>query len=336
MQMFSLVKGFISDATLAVEFVERRCLRRRLNCCECNYCLDACPAQALSLENRQIQLDTRKCTSCMQCTAVCPNDAFSSPEYDFMNLIESTPGKDSSVFSCTRQTQIHPEEKVVPCMGIFSIELLLVIGLTGPAVTAFNISKCSECENKAVIGPFTNALKHLKKYCSALLSTRFSLLTNPDQINSLEEKGRRSFLSDLTNNIISFAGSQILQTQDMAMGTLTQNRRIPKKVQLIKKLIESAENDQKEMIKSFCAYQLTASNNCTLCPLCTGICPTGALKVGRLDGEKQLLFRNTLCSGCGLCVSFCKQKAIKLSFPMSHKILNDQAVDKAYLTANSA
>lgn len=335
MQALSLIKDVISDTTLAAEFDGKRCLRRRLNSCDCSYCLDACPAGALFLDNRHIQHDTRKCTNCMQCAAVCPNDAFSIPGYDLDVLFESMEDTDLSVFSCARQVQIHPEEKVVPCMGMFSIEMLLVIGVRGPDVTAFNISKCPECENKAVVDSFINSLTYLKNRAAALLNTRFSLLTHQDQINSLAKGGRRSFLSGITDKMISLAASQFVQKSDTAIDTPVQNRRIPKKVQLTKKLIESVDNDQKELITSLCVYHMTVSSDCTLCPLCTGICPTGALKVDRLGKEKKLLFRNTLCSGCGLCVLFCKQNALRLLSPGMRKISRGRAVDQECLTAHS-
>lgn len=335
MQALSLINDFISDKTQAVEFEGKRCLRRRLNSCDCSYCMKACPTGALFLDNRHIQYDTRKCTHCMQCTAVCPNDAFSIPGCDFDALVELMPNTDLSVFSCTRQVQIHPEEKVVPCMGIFSMEMLLVIGIKGSAVTAFNISNCPDCENKAVVDSFINSLTYLKNRAAALLNTRFSLLTHQDQIHSLAKAGRRSFLSGIADKMISLAGSQFVQKPDAAIDTPAKNRRIPKKVQLIKKLIESAGHDQKEITKSLFVYHMTASSDCTLCPLCTGICHTGALKVDRVGGEKQLLFRNTLCSGCGLCVLFCKQDALRLWPPGIGKISGGRAVDQECLTAPS-
>ncbi|MBT8362160.1 MAG: 4Fe-4S binding protein [Deltaproteobacteria bacterium] len=335
MQALSLIKDVISDKTLAVEFDGTSCLRRRLNSCDCSYCLDVCPAGALFLDNRHIQHDTRKCTHCMQCTAVCPNDAFSIPGYDLDSLFKSMEDRDLSVFSCARQAQIHPEEKVVPCMGMLTIEMLLVIGMKGPDVTAFNVAKCPECENKVVVDSFINSLTYLKNRAAALLNTRFSLLTHQNQINSLAKEGRRSFLSGITDKMISIAGSQFVQKIDTKIDTVSQNRRIPKKVQLIKKLIESVDNDQKALITSLCVYHLTASSDCTLCPLCTGICPTGALKVDRLAGEKQLLFRNTLCSGCGLCVTFCKQNAVRLLPPGIHKISKGKEEHQECLTVHS-
>lgn len=335
MQALSVINDVISGTTLAAEFDGKRCLRRRLNSCDCSNCLDACPAGALFLDNRHIQHDTSKCTHCMKCMVVCPNDAFSIPGYNLDALGESMENTDLSVFSCVRQVQIHPEEKVVPCMGMFSIEMLLVIGMKGPDVTAFNISTCPECENKAAVDSFINSLTYLQDRAAALLNTRFLLLTHQDQINSLAKGGRRSFLSGITDKMISLAASPFVQKPDAAIDTPTQNRRIPKKVQLIKKLIKFADNDQKELITSLCVYHMTVSSDCTLCPLCSGICPTGALKVDRLGGEKTLLFRNTLCSGCGLCVLFCKQNALRLLPPGTRTISRGRTGDKKCLTAYS-
>jgi len=327
MNVLSLFKDVVSETSETLTFVEARCLRRRLNSCDCTYCLDSCPAEALSLDGRNIQLDSEKCSRCMRCIAVCPNDAFELPGHNFEKHFLAVQDKDLTVFSCSRQSQIHPGETVVPCMGIFSPEILLLLGMTGPSIAAFNISECSGCENKVVSDAFLYSLVNLQKHGSALLTTKFTILTDPDQINPLEQENRRFFLSGLKNNLISAANSQLWKMQEEIVESSPTDRRITWKAQLIEKLLALVDDDKKALLSALCMYRLTAGKECTLCPRCTGICPTGALKVGRLNGEKQLLFKSTICSGCGLCVSFCKEKAITLTSPLIYKKTERQDVN---------
>jgi len=327
MQALSLLRGFISDTTQSLEFVEKRCLRRRLNSCDCRSCLDCCPAGALSLENRKVQLDIDKCSGCMQCTGVCPAEAFLLPGYDIeKHFRPSTPDTELSVFSCTRQSQVHPEERVVPCLGIFSPELLLFTGMTGPPVTAFNVAECPRCENKKVADSFLFSLKYLQEHASDLLTTEFLTLEHPHHLESLRIDNRRSFLTGLKNNLISFAASHVGKQPVKETEASVKNRRVPRKLRLIEKLIERVDAGKKELILSFCVYRMSVNSQCTLCPRCTGICPTGALKVDRVNGEKQLLFKNALCSGCGLCVTFCRENAINLIFPSSYRELKNKGI----------
>ena len=327
MQTLSFLKDLVSDTTQSLEFVEKRCLRRRLNSCECRSCLDCCPAGALSLENRKVQLDIDKCSGCMQCTGVCPAEAFLLPGYDIeKHLGPSTPDTELSVFSCTRQGQVHPKETVVPCLGIFSPELLFFTGMTGPAVTAFNMAECSRCENKEAADKFLFTLKFLQEHALDLLTTEFLTLEHPNHLESLRIDNRRSFLTGLKNNLISFAASQVGKQPVKKTDTSVKIRRVPRKLRLIEKLIEGVDPGKKELILSLFVFRMSVKNECTLCPRCTGICPTGALKVDRVNGEKQLLFKNALCSGCGLCVTFCQENAINLMFPSTYKVSENREI----------
>ena len=88
---------------------------------------------------------------------------------------------------------------------------------------------------------------------------------------------------------------------------------MPERVKIIQGVVADAVGEVKEQLVSLCTHRITIDSACTRCPLCTGICPTGALRVKGSGSEKQLLFTATRCSGCGLCVYFCGKSAISLS-----------------------
>lgn len=56
--------------------------------------------------------------------------------------------------------------------------------------------------------------------------------------------------------------------------------------------------------------QVLASEACTLCMACTGVCPANALRAGT-DGYR-LEFSERACLQCGLCVSACPESALSL------------------------
>jgi len=58
--------------------------------------------------------------------------------------------------------------------------------------------------------------------------------------------------------------------------------------------------------------ELEEPDLCTLCGLCTGICPTGALEMREDERETSLFFNGALCTGCGLCVRKCPVKALRM------------------------
>ncbi|MFH0762265.1 MAG: DUF362 domain-containing protein [Candidatus Omnitrophota bacterium] len=45
------------------------------NCAGCGACLKACPAGAVSIQNKKARIDSARCIGCAACVAVCPNNA---------------------------------------------------------------------------------------------------------------------------------------------------------------------------------------------------------------------------------------------------------------------
>lgn len=55
--------------------VTQACVRRRFRFSSCRACADVCPAQAFSLAQGQVSIDTTRCIACGDCLFVCPVDA---------------------------------------------------------------------------------------------------------------------------------------------------------------------------------------------------------------------------------------------------------------------
>jgi len=48
-------------------------------CTGCGLCVDACPVEAISLENDKAKVDAEKCVDCGQCVEECPNESIRMP-----------------------------------------------------------------------------------------------------------------------------------------------------------------------------------------------------------------------------------------------------------------
>ena len=134
-------------------------------------------------------------------------------------------------------------------------------------------------------------------------------------MSPLATENRRSFLRGMKNSLISAVESQLPTFQHDLSDGGSRNRRVPYKVKLVKELLKYLDQKKKDFVSSLCLYQVQVSDSCNVCPLCKGICPTGAIKIEKIDQEKILVIDNTLCSGCGLCVTFCKNDALRLQRP---------------------
>lgn len=314
--MLSLLKNIRVETATIVHLVAERCLRRRLNSSECRECLNVCTSGALAIASRQLEFDPRKCTGCMCCTAVCPNDALAG-ECDVEGLLRSVQAQTTKqvVISCIRKKQLSAEEITVPCLGIFAAESLLALGMSGCSSIVFNLAGCQDCENRQAAERFLAERRRLQAIAADVLRTDLAVV-NMEPERAGKAADRRSFLSSLRFGLATI--TQDRGDSNALAEPKTAGRRIPVKVKIIDRVLTAAEPGKKAQLQALCNHRLTAGPDCSGCPLCTGICPTGALRIDGSGAEKHLLFTATRCSGCGLCVTFCRQSALSLSFsPLS-------------------
>jgi ferredoxin len=251
----------------------------------------------------------------MLCTTACPNDAFIFSQFDAESLCFSADSTELVVISCHRQSRIYPEERLVPCLGGISTEHLLALNMYGKSTLAFNVSACTGCENYSGVEEFLHRLARLKQNRGSVYKRTSIVITDQKEIVVFDQSARRSFLSGLKETVYQTLGSQFSFHSDRSSPAARTGRRIPARVQIKKHLMQKVAPEDRKALSRLINHQLTINKNCNLCPLCKGICPTGALKVAQTEGKKELTFDGTLCSGCGLCVAFCKQNALSLEEP---------------------
>ena len=318
------LEKFLPDPSPGVTLLAKRCLRRRLNTNQCKRCLDVCPSSALSLHGREIAFNETKCTGCMACVTACPQDALLS-EYDLEQLLAAFQQGKDLIVSCARQRQNDPNEVIVPCVGIFSKHILTTIILKGYGSARFNVAGCSECNNQKASLIFFADYKLVTETLSQVLPPSLDLVhqTDPPQTTAV---GRRSYLLGIKENILSVTKKSFnpaptplknQQNKTAQKHEKTNSRRVPYKTKLFKKLLIDLSEESRQKIEPLLGYSLSVTGECTCCPLCKGICPTGAIRLERSAQGKKLRFTMQDCSGCGLCVEFCKKGALTLARNLS-------------------
>lgn len=331
--MQSLLKKIRVETAPVVHLVAERCLRRRLNSCECSECLNVCTSGAVVLAGRQLRFDSRKCTGCMCCTAACPNDALAG-ECDVEELLRSVQARTSNqvVISCIRQKQLSAEEITVPCLGIFAAESLLALGTSRCTSIVFNLAGCPACENVQAAERFLAVRRRVRAIAADVLRTDLAVVAGMEPERAGKAADRRSFLSSLRAGLAKIA--QVRDDSCAPPQPRTAGRRIPVKVKIIDRVLAEAEPGKRAQLQGLCSHRLTVGPDCNGCPLCTGICPAGALRIDGSGAEKQLLFTATRCGGCGLCVTFCKRAALSLSFsPLSGREAVDTSISDPLISA---
>ena len=304
-----------TDSSVKVEFDIRRCLRSRFNKNNCVHCLQVCRSGALELHDRHIVFDAEKCTSCMRCTAVCPSDAFVD-SIDVPSLLQDLSIRNEPVLlSCEKRTD-NNDRIVIPCIGFFSEPLLAAINSVVRGKCFIDTSRCAKCANNhcltALHRNMEKVIHKIKDKGEVRLERHFD-----KQFDSAadEKNGRRSFLRLIRKTItgmgkdaLTFQFSDSVKTE--VPSSIKRGRDISALQYALSAVSDGRMSEQETLLQYF--FSVSANDHCDCCPLCTGMCPTGALKRKKENDKKYFSFTSGDCSGCGLCVEFCRKDALAL------------------------
>lgn len=320
MSIFSFLSKTIDLAPVA-EVVEGRCLRRRLSGFDCTLCVDNCVVNAVTPRQAdgsgEVYIDNQKCTGCGRCTAVCPAEAIVFPDFDLYLALDECDTFEETVFTCHRQKRAFPKDFGIPCVGALSIEALLYVGLKESGPVYFNLTSCHGCPLHQVVEKFLASLDRVQKILATDMAS-LVVITEISQLPSIAKKDRRSFLFDMGSNAVSLVKNQYKTSIPQKIPLQSKERRVPQKTALLEKAILAQDSIIATRLLSQCFPKIFLTKTCTLCPRCTGMCPTGALKVERRqDKSKRISFTAAQCTACGLCVAFCKMKAITVTSPLN-------------------
>jgi ferredoxin len=301
------------QALAPILFFPRRCLRRRWGDFDCRRCLEVCPSGALKLTAGQISYDDPACTACLRCSSVCPVEAL-APALDLRDLLAWMVAAGEFSISCQRQPRHRTDAVVLPCLGLFSEEVLVVLLRHKVSVTV-NLNPCRACPNQASATAFIGSLKRVQELCHPLLPGEVHLLPVEQGEKVAEPGGRRRFLTEVVAGAIN--GMAGLSRPKPAGGEPDQDgrRRSTLRRELLRQIAIDLDESGRKILKSAFEPQLQLNDSCRLCPRCAGICPSGALRLSRAERKKRLLFDPQRCSSCGLCVAFCQEGALFLVPP---------------------
>ena len=302
--------NLVAEQHHTADLVPHRCLRKRLNTNNCSRCLDSCSSGALSLRGREIVLDKTCCTGCMTCVAVCPQDALTS-KFDADGLLAYLGRKANVWISCGRQRCFHSDEIIIPCMGVLSKPILAAMGLRAGGSVIFNLAGCIDCANRKSSEVFKKDLFEIVDVLSDILRSEL-IISETNKQAELIEADRRSYLTNLKNTFSKASQNHpVFEVKSIEPEPMS-SRRVPEKTRLVQNIIKGLDVASRKRILSLFGNSLSVNQECTCCPLCKGICPTGAIKIERSEQGKKLTFQMLDFSGCGLCVEFCRKDALIL------------------------
>jgi ferredoxin len=309
-----LIETLLTESPRQIQFEGRCCLRARFNKNECSACVDQCSSNALVLTGRTIVFNPEKCTSCMHCVAVCPNDAFSHT-IDTVSFLQRLAEKNAVIFSCKKGIS-NPDHVLIPCVGFFSEPLLAAMNSITKDDCCIDISRCAECVNGHCEEILHENIQNLNTKMGGNGKIRLKFLSEKQLgLPSDEKTERRSFLrlvrnkiADMGRDAVTFQLSDSAETKKSHSKNQTRNTAI---LHYVLTIVPDERVYEKEVLLSY-FFSVSANEQCDCCPSCTGMCPTGALKRKKEKDKKHLTFTSINCSGCGLCVQFCRKNALTM------------------------
>lgn len=309
-----------------------RCISEKSGC---TACMDACPVNAIEIDDGSIEIKD-SCRKCGLCVAACPTEAFVSPRimpkkvYDA--VAAAAAAHETAYVTCTRALKRLPRENEVllACVGDVTPETWFAILNDYPNVSVYlPLDVCTKCRNTTGEEMLGEAIATAEEWAGSGMG----LEVEPSELKCVKRREfeRKEFMQNIARStgltvsklnpaaaaVTSVAqrlkqhANQITQLENTlaaATGNTTQRRR--RILTQSRQLLLTSLQDNPD-----CAQNINVASvecdfaKCTLCGECVRACPTHACD---LVGESRWQLEPQYCHGCGVCVDVCETKALRL------------------------
>ena len=305
----------------------------------CKACLNACPVNAISIEEGGIEIRDN-CRKCGLCVAACPTEALFSPRirpktvYD--NVARAATAYETAYVTCTRALRRKPRdnEVLVACVGDIKADTWFSILAEFDNVSVYlPLDICTACRNPGGEDMLYDAIGTAEEWANAGLGLEID--AKALRCHKAREYERKEFVENVKkstgvaltnsakkNRIVSTASqvsaklrehtnqiTALEKSLNKACGTSSQKRR--RVLTQGRKLTLTALQSHPELAKNMqVSFPECDQEKCTTCGECVEMCPTHAADI---VGGGRMTVEPTYCVGCGLCVEVCSAHALTMT-----------------------
>lgn len=331
------------------------CPRSRSNRAACRTCVEVCPAGAITLGQSIDIGDCSACGLCAtRCPAGVFEVQRPSDGSLVSAVRERAEEAGVVVLGCSRHRDRGPSGLLeINCLGQVSPELLVALVAAGASriVLLQHPDTCAGCGYPALKESVEAAVSQAADFLTAaglgprgvVITTRWEepAAARPRRSWLRWRRGERDRLAprraapDVDRSrreLFASAWKETRQAPKAFLDTLL-GREVetsvsagkvpgqaglpPRRELLLKALAELArEHDGVSQAPIF-QERLSLQGGCTLCGVCSRLCPTGALTQTREGEQLRLDVRSDHCTGCNLCLEVCPEKALSWSGPLA-------------------
>ena len=294
-------QGAEQDHSARLSLDAAACLTIRRPDTSCDACAASCPAQAIAIDTRAVELDHGRCTGCARCIASCPTGALDLPS------IRLAPARPSLTLECSRVAAADraPDAQVVPCLGGLAAGQLLDALGTAATVTLMDRGWCADCTSGGCPQPWTDAvqaasddLAHLDRNADRLSVSPAPLpparAQSAPQPRRPQHHGysRRQLFRRLTTSAPAPDRSRVTAAQPF-VGKVDTPALHARRDHL--RALHGADLLPADL---FPALAVTGTPDLRLA---ASLCPTKALRLDEATDADRLVFDAALCLACGQC-----------------------------------
>lgn len=269
-----------------------RCTRARHAASTCTACTQACPLQALRIQDDDLHLDAGACTGCGACLAACPMDALSGPEPNdalLMQRVQQAAQTESAQLTVRCQVAEHSDASrtstvlKVPCLLRVRASDLRWMRTQGVQRIVLEHGPCADCGAQ-----FAQHVRALTEAVADVAETH--------EVSKQYLASRRAFF-----------GRWLRQTQAKEPIHETHHTQtVDVQARFVPESLARARTAQLP------AHGLQVKEGtCIGCGVCAAVCPTSALEVQADAQLWALTLDQTRCAGCKLCVDVCFRHALQ-------------------------
>jgi ferredoxin len=310
-----------------------RCVRVRGAAAKCRRCQEVCPHDAVSFQPGPVMLST--CTECGACVAACPNGALTLPGLDSVALgrtLGSSARTTPVTIACARA--VAGDASAVRCLAAVDFGAFVLASKAGVECITLRSGDCASCPDAGAMVVLDSTIE-----LAATLARMTGRPLRFERIVAAADGGtvdpaRRGFLRRLFGPTLAASRRAVRRPPSLGLPHGESARRtLLAALRACVPRVDGGLSAVPDRNWPFGSIRLDPQR-CSGCPVCTAVCPTGALRRSPEHGPVllEVLVDQDLCTACGACVPACKAGALRVYPATRRELLSGAKVERVQPT----
>ncbi|MFA7293383.1 MAG: 4Fe-4S dicluster domain-containing protein, partial [Rhodocyclaceae bacterium] len=301
-----------------------QCTRFRYRYSECQRCADACPHDAIVLNDEGATVNPKNCQNCALCISACQTGAWSSSNFNVIELLRQAIKQQTWRVACAPSGETA--DAIVPCLGAIDGVVLGYLAKRGIPVTLHGQWHCGDCPHgktgAAQLALNLEAVDVLHQGARAgvvnsdvAISWPLPQLAPPPKAQHRDQnkKPAAEFAParrQLFRRVIGRSIDEVILATPQAEQPAPEKaiRPGPYAITERRELLQIVTRQKDgqafplQFHEGLPLMQLTLQPGCTVCEACFRVCPTSAIQIEENPDAWALQFRFDSCVACQACL----------------------------------